>query len=59
MSSAPRIEGHIYRCSNMVSVVNHLRGIGKEQSLATLRVYLERGGDHDKVLIKDGKGDIP
>src|SRR5690349_17219248 len=51
LKKAPSIVGDRYQCREMVQVVNHLRELGKDRSLAVLRDYLMGGGDHDKVLI--------
>lgn len=48
----PAICGDTYRCSEMITVVNHLKGLGRDKCLATLHRYLvTEEADHAKVLI--------
>ena len=49
--TAPSISGHNWLCADMVDVVNYLRKLGKDKSLAVLRQYLTNGGDGDKILV--------
>jgi hypothetical protein len=49
--NAPSIIGAMYQCSEMAQVVNQLRRLGKDKSLATLHAYLAAGGEDDKVLV--------
>jgi hypothetical protein len=51
LKKAPSILGDTYQCGEMVDLVNHLRRIGKNRSLASLRKYLASGGEDDKVLV--------
>ena len=47
LSKFPKIDAYLYRCGEMVQVVNYLRGLGKEKSLAALREYCGSAqGDH-------------
>jgi hypothetical protein len=47
----PSVAGERYRCGDMIQVVNHLRQLGKDRSLAVLRKYLSSDGAEDaKVL---------
>jgi hypothetical protein len=52
LKTAPLIDGDTYECGQMIRVVNHLRRLGKDKSLATLREYLEKNdGEHPKVHV--------
>ena len=51
LNKTPAILGEQYQCGEMVQVVNHLRKLGKDKSLAALRGYLANDGDNDKVLV--------
>jgi hypothetical protein len=51
LRTTPAIDGYIYRCSEMVQVVNYLRQLGKDKSLALLREYLKSDLENAKVLI--------
>jgi hypothetical protein len=52
IKQAPSIDGEKYQCGEMIQVVNHLRQLGKDKSLAVLREYLRSdGAEDDKILI--------
>jgi hypothetical protein len=51
LTKVPPMAAEKYQCAPMVEVVNHLRRLGKDKSLAVLREYLARDHEHDKVLV--------
>ena len=51
LSKVPYIDGHVFDSGAMVQVVNHLRQLGKEKSLAVLKDYLATSREDGKVLI--------
>jgi hypothetical protein len=50
VKKAPSIDGDTYKCGEMVQVVNHLRKLGKERSIAALREYLLTKPTNKKVF---------
>ena len=50
----PSNSGDDYNCRDMIRVVNHLRGLGKERALETLRSYIDAhpaAGNQNVLLI--------
>ncbi len=51
LEKAARVNGGEFKCPEMVHIVDHLKQLGKEKSLATLREYLLNTRDNSKVHI--------
>lgn len=51
LKKAPSITGRTYQCGEMVQVVNHLRQLGRDKSLAALRGYITGSVENEKVLV--------
>lgn len=55
LNKTPPIAGKSYRCAEMIRVVNHLRRLGKNKSLAVLRDYLASEGQFERF---DNNGEV-
>jgi hypothetical protein len=51
INKLPSVSGVSYNCKETIQLLNHLRRMGKEKCLATLREYLATGGDDFRVLM--------
>src|SRR5262245_3118124 len=42
IASTPSMNGDLYKCEDLVTVVNHLRSLGKEKAIHELREFVKR-----------------
>ncbi len=46
-----KLGGYVYKCANMVRLVNHLRGLGKDDALAALKQHMKKNGLGDEKVV--------